>query len=137
MSRTSALLKDLVAQQFDWAGWETLIRANGVVIDRPYGSHHPHFPDIIYPLNYGYVNGTSSGDGDEVDIFVGSATNSLVGLLITMDYRREDQEVKLLFNCTPEEIYLVHGFINFDRQLMEGLLVLRRPMVMLWSEVAL
>jgi hypothetical protein len=31
-------------------------------------------------------------------------------------------------HCTPEEIYLVNGFINFDRTLLEGTLTLRRPM---------
>lgn len=123
---------ELVAQHFDWAGWERLIAAHGITIDRPYRSHHPAFPDIIYPLDYGYVNHTMSGDGDEVDVFVGSTQNGLVGLLLTTDHRRGDQEMKLLYGCAPEEIYLAHGFINFDRRLMEGTLVLRHPMAMLW-----
>ena len=125
-------LRDLAAGQFDWDGWEALIVQNGLTIDRPYRSRHPEFSDIIYPMNYGYINATTSTDGHEVDVFVGSADNGLVGLLMTTDYGRGDREVKLLYNCTPEEIYLANGFINFDRTRMEGTLVLRRPMHELW-----
>ena len=125
-------LGDLVAEHFDWAGWEALILKNGITLDRPYRSPHPKHPEIIYPINYGYVNGTTSSDGDEVDVFVGHASNGLVGLLMTTDYRRGDREIKLLYHCTPEEIYLANGFINFDRRLIEGTLVLRHPMQTLW-----
>jgi inorganic pyrophosphatase len=122
----------LLAERFDWAGWEALITRNGITIDRPYRSRHPDFPEIIYPLDYGFVNDTVGTDGHAVDVFVGSAENGLVGLLLTTDYRRGDREAKLLYRCTPEEIYLAHGFVNFDRTKMEGTLVLRRPMHTLW-----
>ena len=121
------------AQHFRWAAWEKLIGQNGITIDRPYRSRHPRFPEIIYPLDYGYINGTRGTDGEEVDVFVGSGTGGLTALLLTTDHRRGDREFKLLWGCTPEEIYLAHGFINFDRTLMDGLLVLRHPMQELWT----
>ena len=127
-------LRDLVRRRFAWGAWERLIAENGCTIDRPYRSRHPHFPDIIYPLDYGYVNGTQAGDAAEVDIFVGSARPGLNGLVMTRDYRRGDREYKLLYACTPEEIYLANGFLNFDPALMEGVLVLREPMHRLWEE---
>ena len=130
---TTSLLRRLVSEQFNWAGWERLIRENGITLDRPYRTPHPAYPEIIYPINYGYVNNTTSTDGDEVDVFVGTAQSGLVGLLMTMDYGRGDREIKLLYNCTPEEIYLANGFINFDRRRMEGTLVLRHPMQTLWG----
>jgi inorganic pyrophosphatase len=125
-------LRALIGGRFNWEGWEALIAQNGLTIDRPYRTPHPDFSDIIYPMNYGYVNDTASTDGHEVDVFIGSAANGLVGLLMTTDHRRGDREIKLLYNCTPEEIYLANGFINFDRTRMEGVLVLRRPMRELW-----
>jgi inorganic pyrophosphatase len=119
---------DVAAGRIDWSAWEALIAANGFTVDRPRGAAHPRWPEIIYPIDYGYVNDTISSDGHGVDVFVGSADNGLVGLLVTTDFRKGDREVKLLFDCTPEEIYLVNGFLNFDRTLMEGTLTLRRPM---------
>ena len=123
--------------RLDWAGWETLIRTNGITLDRPRGSAHPVFPEIVYPIDYGFVNGTTSSDGHEVDVFVGtaaprSAADGLVGAIYTTDRRKGDRECKFLWNCTPAEIYLVNGFINYDRTLMEGTLMLRRVMRDLW-----
>lgn len=127
-----ASFKALISAHFDWVKWESLIQRNGITLDRPYGSHHPEFPAIVYPMNYGFINQTTSTDGDEVDVFVGRADNGLVGLIWTTDYRRNDREIKLLYHCTPEDIYLANGFINFDRTLLEGTLVLRYPMQTLW-----
>ena len=125
---------DFIARHFDWERWQTLIEAHGVVIERPRGSRHPQFQEIIYPIDYGYVPGTDGGDGGEVDVFAGTARRGLVGLILTTDHRRGDREAKLLWHCTPKEIYLVNGFINFDRRLMEGVLILRRPMHEFWEK---
>lgn len=129
-----AKLLHLLATHFNWEGWEALIARNGCTLDRPYGSTHPRFPTIVYPIDYGYVNGTVGTDGEEVDLFRGSARNGLVALIFTRDYRRGDRECKLIYDCTPEEVYLVNGFINYDPTLMEGRLVMRRPMHELWPQ---
>jgi len=125
-------LRDLTAARFPWERWEELVRTRGVTIDRRKGSAHPDHPFIVYPIDYGFIPGTTASDGHGVDVFVGSAGNGLVALIITVDYRKEDREFKLLYNCGPEEIYLVNGFINYDRRLMEGELVMRRPMREAW-----
>lgn len=121
------------ADRVDWPAWETLIRSNGVTIDRPRHSIHPVHDEIVYPIDYGFVNGTESSDGEEIDIFVGTADSGLVGAIWTTDHRKGDQECKFLIDCTPEEVYLVNGFLNFDRSLMEGRLVLRRRMREMWA----
>ena len=36
-----------------------------VTVDRPIGTHHPKHPEIVYPINYGYVEGLLGGDGEE------------------------------------------------------------------------
>ena len=40
-----------------------------VTIDRPLGCRHPRHPEILYPINYGFLPGTISGDGMPVDAF--------------------------------------------------------------------
>lgn len=126
-------LASVVTAAFRWGAWEALLVAEGYTLDRPYGTAHPRFPEIVYPLDYGYVNGTQSSDGEPVDVFVGTGTAGLVGCALTQDYRRGDREVKLLYRCTPAEIYLVHGFLNFAPALMQSDLVLRKPMHVLWA----
>ena len=41
----------------------------GVKIDRELGSKHPKH-GFIYPVNYGFIPNTISGDGEEIDCYV-------------------------------------------------------------------
>lgn len=122
----------MVSDHFRWADWARRIEHCGVTIDRPFGTAHPDHSSVVYPLDYGYLPGTIGTDDEPVDAFVGTGRQGLVGLILTTDYRRGDREVKLLVDCTPPEIYTAHGFINYDRALLQGVLVLRHPMPMLW-----
>ena len=128
MRRQEVALRAVLQEHLDWPRWTALLQERGYRIDRARGSHHPTYPDIVYPIDYGYIPDTLGTEGDELDVFVGSASTGLVGAIFTTDYRRGDRECKLLYNTTPEEVYLVNGFINFDRALMEGTLVLRVSM---------
>ena len=117
----------------DWAALDALIAAQGIAIDRPRHTAHPRFPEIVYPLDYGYVNGTTGEDGEPLDVFVGSAPTGLVAASRTIDRRRGDTELKLLFDCTPAEVYLVHGFLNFAPELMTARLLMRGEPRALWA----
>ncbi|MBO6576953.1 MAG: hypothetical protein JJ896_15705 [Rhodothermales bacterium] len=119
----------------DWTAWEAVIRTNGVTVDRPRHSVHPVWASIIYPLDYGYANDTMSTDDEEMDVFVGTADSGLVGAIFTTDHRKGDKECKFLVDCTPEEVYAAVGFLNFDRALMDGDVVLRDSMQLLWQRV--
>ena len=44
-------------------------RVRGTV-DRPIGSIHPTYRDMVYPVNYGYVDGLTAGDGEEQDVYI-------------------------------------------------------------------
>ena len=46
-----------------WRAMERLIAESEIAIERPRGSHHPEHPQIVYPLDYGYLADTSSMDG--------------------------------------------------------------------------
>jgi inorganic pyrophosphatase len=116
----------------DWDTWEGIIRLKGITIERPSRSAHPAYPDIIYPIDYGFVNETMSVDGEEQDIFIGTAENGLVGAIFTTDHRKGDRECKMIFNCSPVEIYLINGFVNFAPDLMSGRLLLRSNMRSMW-----
>jgi hypothetical protein len=38
-----------------WQRAEVFLTENEIVIDRPSDSRHPRFPDMVYPLDYGYL----------------------------------------------------------------------------------
>ena len=94
-----------------WAGLEYLIGTSTLTIDRPKGSEHPNFPQFIYPLDYGYLEGTTAGDGDGIDVWIGGAKGTgLVGVLCTVDRWKRDAELKLLLDCGEEDVTLVSAF---------------------------
>jgi inorganic pyrophosphatase len=129
-------LSPLAEAHFSWAAWDRCLNERGVTIDRPARSAHPDYPSVVYPLDYGYIPGTVGTDGAPVDVFLGGGALGLVGAVLTTDHRQGDREVKLLVDCTPPEIYTAHGFINYDRTLLEGVLVLRYEMGALWDAAA-
>lgn len=76
-----------------------LDRVVKVIIDRPRGSRHPRHPGLVYPVNYGYVPSTLSGDGESVDAYVLGVDvpiSEIDGLVIGVVLRRDDAEDKLV-----------------------------------------
>lgn len=68
-----------------------------VAVDRPLGSHHPEYPDLYYPVNYGYIKGTVSPDGEEQDVYILGVDEPLkefVGEIIAKIHRDDDIEEK-------------------------------------------
>lgn len=96
-----------------WQYLETLVNSCEVIIDRPKNTPHPRYPELIYPLDYGYLQGTQAMDGDGIDLWRGSSSCSeLVGLAVSVDLEKKDVEIKLLLGCNEEEIGLVMDFLN-------------------------
>ena len=68
-----------------------------VIVDRSLGSHHPKFPDLVYPVNYGYVEGVFAGDGEEQDVYilgVSVPVSEFTGKIIAVIHRLNDNEDK-------------------------------------------
>ena len=75
-----------------------------VNIDRPLGSKHPKH-GFIYPVNYGYVPHTISGDGEELDCYVLGVfepIKNFSGRCIAVIHRTNDNDDKLI--VVPEGI---------------------------------
>lgn len=96
-----------------------LVVSRPIVIDRPRGKAHPRNPDLIYPLDYGYVEGTLAADGDGIDVWIGSQDKrALTGIVCTYDTGDRDAEIKLLLGCTENDVRTIIDFIpDFMRYL--------------------
>ena len=96
-----------------WQRLDTLLERYDIVVDRPKGSHHPRFPEIVYQLDYGYLAGTSSNDGEGIDVWLGSdETKTLDAVICTVDLDKGDAEMKLMVGCTAEEKAYIEEFYN-------------------------
>ena len=98
-----------------------------VKIDRPIGSRHPKY-DYIYPVNYGYVPNTISGDGEELDCYVLGVFEPLKefdGKCIALIHRVNDNDDKLII--VPEDREMdnkeIEALIEFQERFFKHQLI--------------
>ena len=83
-----------------------------VKMDRPMGSKHPKW-EFIYPVNYGFVPNTISGDGEELDCYVLGIYEPIeyfTGKCIAIIHRTNDNDDKLII--VPENCNFTNGEIR-------------------------
>ena len=98
-----------------------------VEIDRPLGSKHPKH-DFTYPVNYGYIPGTISGDGEELDAYVLGVDQPLTefqGTCIAIIHRTNDDDDKLIVvpngvNLTDDEI---EEMVNYQEKWFKHIII--------------
>ena len=76
-----------------------------ITVDRPLGSVHPKHQNMIYPVNYGYVQGIIAPDGEEQDVYIlgiDKPIDQFRGKLIAVIHRNNDVEDKWV--ACPEEL---------------------------------
>lgn len=76
-----------------------------VTVDRPLGTHHPKHRNIIYKVNYGYVEGIIAGDGDNQDAYILGVNEPVLefsGKIIAVIHRLDDVEDKWV--VCPDEM---------------------------------
>ena len=68
-----------------------------VIVDSPLGTYHPKHSDLYYSVNYGYIPGILTPDGEEQDAYilgVDAPVNEFVGKVIAVIHRTNDVEDK-------------------------------------------
>ena len=95
-----------------------------VVMDRPMGSKHPKW-NFIYPINYGYVPNTISGDGEELDAYIVGIfepVEEYEGKCIAAIHRLDDDDDKLVI-APEEKIYTkqqIEALVEFQERFFEN-----------------
>ena len=99
-------------------------------VDRPLGSAHPRNPAMIYPVNYGYIEGITAGDGAWQDVYIlgiSQPVKEFTGKVIAVYHRLNDNEDKWIIapegaRFTPEDIT---EQIAFQERFFDGELYLK------------
>ena len=107
-----------------WRALDELIRTSEIVIDRPRGSAHPRYPEMIYPVDYGYLKDSASMDEQGIDVWRGTGEQGIDAIICTVDLLKRDSEIKLLIGCMEEEKQLIYELHN-DSEYMKGVLIRR------------
>ena len=92
-----------------------------VYIDRPLGSKHPKFPNIIYPVNYGYIKEVKALDNDYQDAYLLGVTEPVetyIGVVYAIIVREDDVEDKLVIVPKNKEFTVdeIDKLVNFQEK---------------------
>lgn len=110
-----------------WLKLDQLVTASNIKIDRPRGTPHPRYPSFIYPLDYGYLEDTRSGDKADIDVWIGSlSSRTVTALICSVDLEKRDTEIKILLGCTSEER---RGILNIHNTSSQSAILLVRDEV--------
>lgn len=106
---------------------EYLGKELNIVIDRGLGSKHPEY-GFIYPVNYGYVPDTISGDGEELDCYllgVFEPVKTYKGKCIAVVHRINDDDDKLIIVPESKEYSddAINALIEFQERYFEHVIV--------------
>lgn len=98
-----------------------------IKIDRPFGSKHPKH-GFIYPINYGYIPNTVSGDGEELDAYllgVFEPIEEYVGKCIAIVHRTNDDDDKLVIVPEGKDYSddAINALIEFQEQYFEHIII--------------
>ena len=98
-----------------------------VKMDRPMGCSHPKH-GFVYPVNYGYIPGTVSGDGEELDCYVlgeSKPLDTFEGSVIAIIHRTNDDDDKLVVvgegkNYSDDQI---RALTEFQERFFESVII--------------
>ena len=100
-----------------------------VTVDRPIGSYHPDYPDLLYTVNYGYIPGILAPDGEEQDAYilgVDEPIKEFVGTVIAIIHRKNDWEDKWI--VAPEGVPFtadeIMSAVNFQEKYFESEIII-------------
>lgn len=98
-----------------------------IKIDREFGSKHPKH-GFIYPVNYGYVPNTISGDGEELDAYllgVFEPVKEFTGKCIAIIHRTNDNDDKLVVVPNGKEYSddAINALTEFQEQYFEHIII--------------
>ncbi|MBN4004479.1 hypothetical protein [Nostoc sp. LPT] len=100
-----------------WFKLDRLVIISNLKIDRPKGTSHPRYPSFVYPLDYGYLENTRSGDRADIDVWIGSlSSKKVIAVICSVDLEKRDTEINILLGCTSEESQVILDIHNIGSQ---------------------
>lgn len=98
-----------------------------VKMDRMLGTRHPKH-GFMYMLNYGYIPGTISGDGEELDAYVVGVYEPLeefTGKVIAIIHRTNDNDDKLVVapDNTNYDDSAIKALTEFQERFFESIII--------------
>ena len=124
---------ELENNAYFWQKLDTLVLSSTMVIDHKKNTSHPNYPNLIYPVDYGYLEDDLNDNDDRISFFQGSEETSTVdSIVVCVDILKRDVSVKLLIGCNKqEELAILEILDQTDYQ--KAVLIRRGSEVPFWA----
>ncbi len=126
-------MRELENNALFWQKLDTLVLSSILKIDRPKGTSHFKYHNLIYPVDYGYLSDTLGTDAQPIDVYRGTMNSNFVGaIVISADILKKDCVAKLLIGCTEQEKEDIMSFLN-QTEFQKAILIQRGNEVPSWA----
>ncbi len=126
-------MNNLENNAYFWQKIDTLYFSNRLVIAREKGSNHPKYHNLIYPVDYGYLEDTQIEQSEGIAVYKGSGSDYMVTtLVVAADILKKEIDVKLLVGCSPAEEEEILRFLN-QTDFQKSVLVRRSSDIPNWA----
>lgn len=116
-----------------WQKIDTLYFSSKLIISRKKNSIHPVYHNLVYPVDYGFLEDTINRDQEGIAVYRGSGSaSSIQTLVVAADILKKDIDVKLLVGCTSEEEEEILRFLN-QTDFQKSVLIRRGNTVPSWA----
>ncbi len=104
---------ELENNAYFWQKIDTLYLSSDLEMDKPAGTAHHLYKNLIYPVDYGHLQSNVDDIDKSVGLYRGSGPQKIIDtIVVCVDILKKDIEVKLLMGCTPQEEEKILIFLN-------------------------
>lgn len=126
-------MEQLENNAYFWQKMDTLLLSSACKIAHEKGSAHLKYPNLIYPVDYGYLQDTVGTDSQPIHVYKGSLkAQNVDAIVVSADILKKDCEVKLLIGCNEDEKLKILEFLN-QTQFQKAILIQRGNQIPSWA----
>ena len=125
--------RELENNVYFWQKLDTLYLSSQFYLDRPLGTAHREFTNLVYPVDYGYLKDTFSDDMAPIYCYMRTAKEKdIKAIIVSAAILKKDSVAKLLIGCTEDETKLILKFIN-STEFQKAILIRRGNETPVWA----
>lgn len=126
-------MEQILNNAYFWQKLDTLILSLDYNKKRVEGDVHPNYPNLVYPMEYGYLVDPDHDDQVAVRAFRGSlASRRCDAIIVGVDILQKGMDIKCLLGCTQEEQIKILEFLN-QTAFQKTVLIRRNDNVPEWA----
>lgn len=126
------MINDYLNNAFFWQKIDTLVLSSDFVLTQDVDSEHSRYPNLVYPVQYGYLKNDESSDF-KISVYRGTKVNKKVdAIAICVDILKKDFGIKLLLGCNEKEEEEILEFLN-QTDFQKSVLIRRGNDIPSWS----